>query len=278
MTNLPDFLVIGAMKCGTTSLQNYLASHPEIALAPKELNFFSKPENWSKGEDWYKSFFDKPDRIQGEICPGYTKRHLYRDVPERIFNLVPEVRLIYILREPVSRVISHFNHGIGADTTTRSADEIFRDSVQSYVDTSRYAYQLEEYLRFFSRDQILIVTAEDLAKHRQNTLQVIFRFLCVNDNFSSDKFDSIFHDSSLKVRRNFAGRMFAKYPALKKVESGAKSAIPRRLHPVFARLLGKSLSKPELSSSQLDTIRRRLGDDLDQLRRLTGVKFEGWNE
>lgn len=274
--NLPDFLVIGAMKCGTTSLQHYLSCHPEISMAPKELNFFSKKENWEKGIDWYRQYFDKPGKKQGEVCPGYTKCHLYEGVPQRIYSSIPAVKLIYVLRDPVARIVSHFSHALGEDSTGRSSDEIFNDSISGFVDTSRYALQIEQYLKFFDRDQILIITAESLASDRNSSLQSIFNFLEIDDKFHSDSFDTIFHDSSVKVRRNMFGRFIARMSLLKKIEATVKSFVPRQFHTHFAKILGRSFAKPELSDAQLAQAKSMLGDDLDKLKSITGYAFNEW--
>ena len=78
--SLPDFIVIGAMKSGTTSLHYYCDSHKEISMAPKEINFFNENFNWKKWIDWYKKQFKKNDCIKGEVSPSYSKFHLYKNV------------------------------------------------------------------------------------------------------------------------------------------------------------------------------------------------------
>ena len=109
---LPDFIVIGAMKTGTTSLQHYLECHPLISMAPKELNYFSEGINWHRGLDWYRGHFQHNDLVQGEVSPSYSKCHLYSNIPKNIHAVVPEVKIIYVLREPVARIVSHFSHTI----------------------------------------------------------------------------------------------------------------------------------------------------------------------
>ncbi len=274
--NLPDFIVIGAMKTGTTSLQHYLECHPLISMAPKELNFFNESINWHRGLDWYRRHFQQDDLIQGEVSPNYSKCHLYRNIPEKIHAVVPRVKIIYVLREPVARIISHFSHTIGDDTENRSHKQILNDSFDNFVNTSRYMAQLEQYLQFFEMKQILIITAEKLRDKRQETLKQIFRFLDVDDSFSSDSFNQIRHDSSVKVKRNLLGRTFVRYPLLRYVESGIKSIVPRQWYPLFAQVIGKNFSQPVLSPRQKAEIKELLRDDVQRLKKLTGSKFEEW--
>jgi hypothetical protein len=101
---LPNLIVIGAMKAGTTSLHAYLSLHPEIFMsANKEPRFFTEEWNWHKGLEWYEAQFPERVTIRGESTPDYTKLPEIRNVPERIHSLIPDVRLIYLVRDPIDR-------------------------------------------------------------------------------------------------------------------------------------------------------------------------------
>ena len=104
---LPTFLVIGSMKCGTTSLHDYLARHPDVFMsAVKEVNFFVLERTWDKGIDWYRAQFYGRYQVRGEASQNYTKRHEFEPgVAERIRSLLPNVKLIYIVRDPVARFV-----------------------------------------------------------------------------------------------------------------------------------------------------------------------------
>lgn len=110
---LPTFIVVGAMKAGTTSLAAYLGSHPEVFVTtPKEARFFgsSSDENWPRGLGWYRQLFTSSAgaRARGEASPGYTMAPHVPHVPERIASVVPDVRLVYLLRNPVGRIRSAY--------------------------------------------------------------------------------------------------------------------------------------------------------------------------
>lgn len=245
-------------------------------MAPKELDFFYEGINSHRGLDWYQQHFQHDNLIQGEVSPNYSKCHLYRNVPERIHAVIPGVRIIYVLREPIARIISHFKHTIGEDTEDRTHDQILENSFDNFVSTSRYMAQLDQYLQFFDMKQILIITAERLRNKRQETLKQIFGFLDLDDSVSSESFKQIRHDSSIKVKRNLLGRAFARYPTLRHIESGIKSIVPRQWYPLFAHVIGSSFSRPVLSPKQQAEIIDLLRDDVQRLKKLTGYEFEEW--
>src|SRR5215210_8106558 len=93
---LPNLIVIGGLKCGTTSLHHYLNLHPEVAMSrPKELNFFVSELNWPLGSDWYAGHFDPNAPVRGESSPHYTNRPRFSGVAERMRELLGQPRLIY---------------------------------------------------------------------------------------------------------------------------------------------------------------------------------------
>src|SRR5688500_4010417 len=112
---LPNLIIIGGLKCGTTSIHHYLGLHPEVQMSkPKELNFFVSELNWDLGIPWYKSRFDSRFPVRGESSPHYTNQPRFRGVAERIRDNVPDARLIYMVRDPISRILSHWRHATGA--------------------------------------------------------------------------------------------------------------------------------------------------------------------
>ena len=109
----PDFLIIGAMKCGTSSLQTQLAAQPGVFMTtPKEPNFFSDDPVFAKGMGWYGALYDAaaPGDLTGEASTHYTKRPTWPDTVQRLHAAVPDARLIYMIRNPVERCVSHYIH------------------------------------------------------------------------------------------------------------------------------------------------------------------------
>ena len=107
----PDFMIIGAMKCGTTTLFNYLASHPETnACIDKEPEYFGT--NWDQGPEWYASLFKQKEGLTFEASTSYTRYPSRLHIPERIKKTAPDCKLIYIIRNPVERIVSQLQHQI----------------------------------------------------------------------------------------------------------------------------------------------------------------------
>src|SRR5262249_15590557 len=141
---------------------------------PKELNFFAQELNWSKGLDWYTSHFTGVASIHGEASPNYTNYPFWTGVPERIAALIPDAKLIYVVRDPVERAISHYIHAIDAGRERRSFAKAVTDTYEhGYFRRGLYYMQLERYLRYFSRSQILVLAQEELYTERQKTLAMI---------------------------------------------------------------------------------------------------------
>jgi hypothetical protein len=178
---LPDFLVIGAMKSGTTSIYRELYKHPHIFLPEeKEPNFFISPESETpEGIRAYASLFSaaRPEAIVGEASTSYTMYPRYGDVAGRVYRVLgPKVKLIYIVREPLSRTRSHLEH---AARTGRIRKSFASDlaAVPHYIDISRYYMQITQWLRHFERQQLLIIDLEDYRKNNQMVMRRTLEFL-----------------------------------------------------------------------------------------------------
>ena len=117
---LPNLIIIGAMKCGTSALHQYLDQHPDIAMSKeKELDFFIEDRNWRKGLDWYRSMFPDSGVVRGEASPDYTHYPAIPGVPERMHTVVPGAKLIYMVRDPVERMLSQYMHNRWTGIETR---------------------------------------------------------------------------------------------------------------------------------------------------------------
>lgn len=169
---MPDFIVIGAMKSGTSSLASYLAVHPDVFM-PKagELDYFSTPGNWSRGLRWYANQFEAAgeDSIVGERSTSYTKHPVFTGAASRIYDILPKARLIYLVRDPIDRVVSHYRHQLVRGREARSLRVALHQD-DHYLVPSRYGAQLERYLVHFDRSQLLVLYSEHLHEHRAETV------------------------------------------------------------------------------------------------------------
>lgn len=176
---LPDFVIIGAMKCGTSTLHAQLAAQKQFFMSePKEPNFFSNDEIYAKGEAWYRSLFAKAPEgaIKGEASTHYTKLPTYPKTIERLAALIPDAKFVYVMRDPVERLVSHYIHDWSQGVINCPIDEAIEKHPE-LVDYSRYAYQLEPFVARFGRERILTVAFEDMTANPDAVLKRIAAFL-----------------------------------------------------------------------------------------------------
>lgn len=179
---LPQFLVIGAMKAGTTSLHHYLQAHPGLFLpATKELNFFRDERSFGQGVQWYRRQFADalPSQVCGEISPDYTKHPHHTGAPERIAATCPDAALVYLVRHPIERMRSMYLHQLVAGREKRPIDVALLEEPE-YLWVSQYALQLEQYLERFDRDRVLICSSEQLGRDRAAVLAQVHAFVGVD--------------------------------------------------------------------------------------------------
>lgn len=180
---IPDFIIIGAMKAGTTSLYRYLHSHPGIFMSEvKEPSYFVAERNWSKGPDWYRSLFaGAPDgALLGEASTNYSKGTTFSGVPQRLREEVPDVKLIYLIRDPVERIRSHYAYAVCRRKERRSAERAITCK-SIYVRTSQYGAELQRYREHFPNHQMLVLLTEDLRDEPAAVLRRVERFLGLDD-------------------------------------------------------------------------------------------------
>lgn len=274
MSALPTFCVIGAMKSGTTSLHHYLAAHPEISMSrPKELDFFVAEKNYDRGVDWYASHFDDAAAVRGESSTNYTKCHIFDGVPARMNALLPNVKLIYVLRDPIERLISHYEHNRSRGRESRTFDEALRSPERNhYVQCSQYLTQLEAFLEYYSLEQIHVVDAHELRQERSEALSAIFRFLAVDDSFYDPAYEQEHGKSSIKREPTVLDR-WARQLGWKRA---MRRLVPGPIQHAYRSLTGEPLERPELNGARYEQVAEVLSQETEQLRRLTGQRFEHW--
>jgi hypothetical protein len=210
---LPDFIIIGAMKSGTSSLFTFLSQHPQlIAATRKEVHFFDgglRPahDNYAEGPQWYREHFPlKREMGRGQKTFEASPLYLFNPLaPRRIADLVPSVKLIAILRNPTDRAISHYFHETGKGreplpimSALLAEEERLRPVLEagdykssayihcSYQSRGRYREQLDRYAELFDKGQILVLGAEKFYADPVSSLRQVCRFIGVNENFTPD--------------------------------------------------------------------------------------------
>ncbi len=175
---LPDFLVIGEKKCGTTYFYDLLTRHPHVEpAASKELHYFDAM--FEQGTEWYRRCFPAPRLVDGRrtITGEATPYMPSRRAPERIAGVVPGARLISLLRNPVDRAYSDYQQVAGKGRDTRTFEEAVADENSEYLTRSVYVDQLLHWSRFFPREQLLVLQSEDFFERPAETMRIVLGFL-----------------------------------------------------------------------------------------------------
>ena len=284
MTRLPDFLMIGASKAGTSSLHHYLGQHPEISMSwPKETNFFTRADYDDKDAlDWYESCFSDAPGLRGESSPKYTNFPTFKHVPERISSLIPQVKLIYLVRDPIDRCESHYYHRYFNRSESRGIEQVFSeldDPDEPLIAVSKYGMQLEQYLGAFDMAQIMVVDNHDLRVARDETMSAVFAFLGVDPEFRSAAFERKIKDRSKTVRLSrVADRLHDSPPA----RLGRRALPVHVREPLFKgvrRVLSPTgtVETVRLSAQTRERVAGFFRDDAARLRELTGMPFSHWS-
>lgn len=270
---LPNFLVIGAMRSGTTSLARWLRPHPEIFMPPrKELHFFDV--HFDRGMEWYQGQFAG---YAGEPAIGEaTPRYLYLpDAPARIAAHLPGVQLIAVLRNPVDRAYSHywlnkgkgkedldFEEALAAEPERIAAGAHGPADRHTYLDRGRYLLQLERVCRHVPRSSLKVLLFDDLVTDPAGTYGAVCRFLGVRDDVTPP---------SVGVAAN--GAATYRSLALRRL----MSPLPRRLKMAVGQLNRRPTEYPKMDQS----LRRRLvdnfADDNVRLGEWLGRDLSAWN-
>jgi hypothetical protein len=277
---LPDFIIVGATKAGTTSLDFYLSLHPEIHMArPKEPRFFIEAEEplgrWGKGVDWYRGLFRTGKKLCGEASPAYTHAPSLSGVPERMARLIPNAKLIYLVREPMERMKSHFLMQCRRNTSSESlADFLTANPESRCLLASCYGSQLERFLQFFPLEQMLVMESEDLARRRSPALRRIFDFLGVDADFSTPLFHHRRNVTAHQRIPNAAGRRILNSRPM----GWLNKILPDFLFYHFRNLVLLPFGEPppsvELPPRTEQRVKSVLRDEVALLRQLTGQKLD----
>jgi hypothetical protein len=274
-------LIIGAMKCGTTSLFNYLSEHPEIAPCRyKEPHFFENPDCFYKGFDYYQSLWDwNPDihKIALEATPAYTKFTHPKNLnaAENIFQIQTDTntnfKFIYIMRNPLERIESHCNH---LRTQNGNFEQNIPEIDNWIIDASKYAMQISEYYKRFDKNSILLLNFDDLKSNRIKIVQQVCQFLNIDYNYEFKNLNTIHNNSNEKVTINLPGYNLArKTDFIKPLISSLPNGLRQKAHKFLGR---KTESQVYLSPEQKEYIFKELQNDLQQLKDNYQVNINSW--
>jgi hypothetical protein len=268
------------MKSGTTSLHHYLSLHPQIFMSEeKELRFFTDERRWSQGLAWYEAHFPEPAPIRGESTPDYTKFPAIHGAPKRIHSVIPDVRFIYLVRDPIERIISHYVDSYSFGRLNGTLDEELADFDCHLVNCSRYYLQIEQYLEYFNPDRILILVSEELRDVRQETLRTAFRFLGVDETFVSSEWETTHYEGEGLRRKTRLGYGLLRL-AERVRESTLRRYLPRQLMtPIqaFNTVTARRIERPAITQPLRAELAAYLREDVDKLEQFAGRRFPAWS-
>lgn len=256
----PNYLVIGAQKCATSTLCDLLARHPDVFMTePKEPYFFSHDEVWARGLVWYESLFAGAagTRAVGEGSTTYTMRHLYPNAAERLREHVPDAKLIYIVRNPLERTPSHWVHMRSRGGREKRPFAAALREAPEYLDNSMYLRQIDVYRRWWPDERILVLFFEDFVKDKAATMRRCFEFLGVDPSVDVTR-DAHAKNVSAGSREDtpLLGPL-RRLPLFERL----RDAAPRGVREALRRTLKKPTAKPEWDEESRAYAIERLRED-----------------
>ncbi len=270
---LPNLIVIGAAKCGTRSPHEYLDTHPGIAMSrPKELDFFVPEKSPGRGLKWYEQQF-KDAPVRGETSPSYSVHPFRPGVPKRMHAVIPEARLIYLVRDPIDRIVSHYLHRVANHPHIGSFQQALVDPEQRPELTaySRYWQQLEQYVECFPAEQILVVDSDELSEKCEQTMERIFGFLGVQAR-RSPEFHRRYNRAATHGRLTASGQLVLR--GLTAALGGQRASVVREHAPTWLRSRFRlPYERPVPSAGLRARLEEELRPEVEQLREHTGLPF-----
>lgn len=198
---LPTFIVAGATKSGTTAIYEYLKTHPEVCMAwMKEPNFFTREipvSRYNKGISWYETLFRDCEGAKaiGEVSPAYMPR---KDAPTLIAQCLPDIQLIFVLRDPFDRIISHYKYALQRGIRLPDLEQMVKERhpvLQEAVYISSYHLHLQRYLEFFSREQISVFIYENMRTAPKLFMRNIYQEIGIDPDFQTPNLESRYNPS-----------------------------------------------------------------------------------
>lgn len=313
-----DFIIIGAAKCGTTSLYKRLSMHPDVFMAtPKEPEFFARDDIFNKGIEWYLNLFSTAEEQQvcGEASTVYSMTTCFPETVSRMHCMLPNTKIIYVLRDPVDRAYSYYTQLVkNYQTATRdfsvnrsfeeclfpeshlnrqSRNKFFApydlhltDEPKTFIDGSLYMTTINTYLKFYERENLLLIRFEDLVDNIDAVVAKVCDFLdidssllpvvdTVRENISSEHFvkidDEIYKQSVIEK--------FKSIRLLNILSKAIPSNIRRAIIDQYSSMISKTNSnvRPEKMDDSTKTYLKKIfREEIEELEEFWGENLESW--
>ncbi|AVP91591.1 sulfotransferase family protein (plasmid) [Synechocystis sp. PCC 6803] len=267
----PDFIIIGGMKCATSTLHEQLALQPGIFMTSlKEPNFFSNDEEFAKGMDYYQSLFAgaQPQDLCGESSTHYTKLPTYPDTVKRLAEAFPQTKFIYVMRHPIDRLVSQYIH----EWTQRVVNTDINTAIDQFpemIEYSLYSKQLQPYFEQFGRERVLPVFFERMLAHSQAELERVCNFIGYQGTPIWQELNPQ-NVSSDRIRISGWRDFLVEAPGLKQLR---RWLIPKSLR-TWIRSLWSMKKRPQLSNERLAYLKKIFDQDLQVLGSWLGIPLD----
>jgi len=280
----PNLFIIGAMKSGTTSLHEYLDTHPQIVMSQeKEPGYFVEELGLHKGEEWYFSRWtgvNGQHRYRGESSTHYTKLPVFQGVPERLFRFNPDARLIYIMRNPFDRIVSHYWHAVRDAYHGGELRPLLKAVKEDpeYLAFSDYATQLEPYFERFGRGAVQTLTFESLLEDPQREVNRIYAWLGLPSHSIGDKSGKA-HNQKPKDITAVAGAGILNRIQYSSAWDRISPHVPAWLKDLAKKQAYRPVAEQEVEKD-IPRLREAIAElqlrQVDRLTRLLGRDFPEW--
>ena len=276
------FFIIGAMKAGTTSLFEHLATHPELYPSPaKEPRFFLLEAPTADERKAYETLFAdrESEKWAFEASTGYTKHPVQRGVPARIRAESRDPRFIYMMRDPIDRIYSHYLHVYATGQETRSFPKAIESDAE-FLNVSRYSMQLSQYFDEFCEESVHLLVMEEFSQNKNSQLRNVFTFLDVDPNFRPPNVERVYHQTSQRTmlgvglqRVHYQTKNIRKRLASRPILSGVANRLAISTRP-FRKPVPKKSEIRDTAVEQL--LREQLREDVEQLEDHLGRRLTCW--
>lgn len=265
----PDFIIVGAMKAGTSTLHAQLARQPGIFMSsPKEPNFFSDDDQYKRGTIWYQSLFESASTsdLCGESSTHYTKLPTYPNTIERMADLLPGIKLVYIIRDPIDRLISHYIH----DWTENLLHDPIDQAVETFrplIDYGRYSMQVRPYLEAFGPENVKVVFFERMRRDPAALLEEVAQHIGYSGRVRWYADIARENVSSKRLRKSSWRDVIVDAPILSDIR---RYAVPRAARE-WVKSLWQMKKRPGLSNETIVRLREIFDEDLAELGNWGGI-------
>lgn len=286
---LPNFIIVGAPKAATTSLYHYLNQHPDIFMStPKEVNFFSREEIEAQGLfyrdykakslDEYQQLFTGAEKFTA-IGEGSVSYLFYPQTPNKIKALLPDVKIIILLRNPLERGFSHYlmDYRLGLCDLAYE-DIVFNDHkdkkqglyYQQYVQLGMYAEQLKRYFDIFQKENIRIYLQEDLKAAPLGVVRELYKFIGVDSDYVPDLKES---HNSFSMPKN---RLVHKIYSFHFIRRFLSLVMPSRVKSLLTSIFFDRKKKPSLDDRVKKHLATIYNPDIIEVEKMIGRDLSSW--